>query len=83
VLFVNTRDKHKSKSYHQLATNVTYEVLTKCCYFLNRSQIKYGHPGLGLTGAFWISSQERLKGFAPNLPQMLLMSFRQSVSTFF
>jgi len=28
--------------YSKLATNVLYEVLTKCYYFLSRSKIQYG-----------------------------------------
>jgi len=32
--------------YSKLATNVPYEVPIKCCYFLNRSEIQYGRPGL-------------------------------------
>jgi len=32
--------------YSKLATNVPYEVLTKCCYFPRRSEIHYGRPGL-------------------------------------
>jgi len=32
--------------YSKLATNVHYEVPTKCCYILSRSEIQYGRPGL-------------------------------------
>jgi len=32
--------------YSKLATNIAYEVPTKCCYFLSRSKIQYGRPGI-------------------------------------
>jgi len=66
----------------KFATNVPYEVLTKCCYFLSWSEIRYGRPGLWLADTFWTSSQVRLKGSTPNLPQMFLMRSRPSVVTF-
>jgi len=39
--------------YSKLATHVPYEVLTKCCYFLNQSKIQYGHLGIWLADTFW------------------------------
>jgi len=68
--------------YYKLATNVPYEVPTKCCYFSSRSEIQYDRPGLWLADTYWTSSQERLKGFTPSLRQMFLMSSRPSVVTF-
>jgi len=38
--------------YSKLATNVPYEVSTKCCYFLSQSKIQYGCPGLQLADTF-------------------------------
>jgi len=39
--------------YSKPATNVPYEVpSTKCCYFLSRSEIHYGRPGLWLKGIY-------------------------------
>jgi len=32
--------------YSKLATNVPYEVPTKCCYFSSRSEFQYGRSGL-------------------------------------
>jgi len=32
--------------FSKLATNVPYEVPTNCCYFLSRSKMQYGCPGL-------------------------------------
>jgi len=54
--------------YSKLATNVSYEVPTKYCYFSSRSEIQYGRPGLWLADRFWTSSQELLKGSTLNLP---------------
>jgi len=68
--------------YYKLATNINYEVPTKCCYFSSRSKIQYGHPGLWLADTYWTSSQELLKGSTPNLPQMFLLRSRPSVVTF-
>jgi len=68
--------------YSKLATQVPYEVLTKCCYFLSRSEIQYGCPDLWLADTFWTSSQERLKGSTPILPQMFLMRSWPSLVTF-
>jgi len=61
--------------YSELATNVPYEVPTKYCYFSSWCEIQYGCPGLWLADTFWTSSQERLKGSTPNLPQIFLMRF--------
>jgi len=67
--------------YSILATNVPYKVPTKSYYFLNRSEIQYGRPGLWLADAFWIFPQERLKGPTSNLPPMFFMRSRPSVFT--
>jgi len=67
--------------YSKLVTNVPYKVPIKCCYFSSPSKIQYGHPGLWLADTFWTSSQERLKGSTPNLPQMCLMRSQPSVVT--
>jgi len=68
--------------YSKLATNVSCEVLTKCCYFLIWSEIQYGRPGLWLADTFSTSSQEWQMESTPNLPQMFLMRSRPSVVTF-
>jgi len=68
--------------YSNLATNFPYEVPTKYCYFWSRSEIQYGRPGLWLADTFSTSSQERLKGSTPNLPQMFFMMFQPSIVTF-
>jgi len=47
--------------YSKLDTNVPYQVRTMCCYFLCRSEIQYGHPGLWLANTF-STSQEWLQG---------------------
>jgi len=67
--------------YSKFATNIPYEVPTKYCYFSSWSEIQYGPPDLWLTNTFW-TSQERLKGSTPKLPQMLLMRSRPSIVTF-
>jgi len=67
--------------YSKLATPVFYEVPNKCCYFLSRSEIQYGHPSLFLADTF-STSQERLKGSAVNLTQMVLIRSWPSVVTF-
>jgi len=59
-----------------------YSKLAKCCYFLNRSEIQYGHHGLWLADTFWTSSQEWLKESTSNLPYMFLMRSWPSVVTF-
>jgi len=41
--------------YSKLVTNVPYEVPTKCCYFLSRSEIQFGHPGL------WLADRDLLQ----------------------
>jgi len=69
--------------YSKLATNVPYKVPTKCCYSLSRSEIQYGRSGIWLSDTFWTSSQERLKGSTPNLPQMFLMRSRASCIIFY
>jgi len=68
--------------YSKFATNVPYEVPTKCYYFLNRSEIQYGRPSLWLADTFWTSSQEWLKRSTPSLPQMFLMRSQPRVITF-
>jgi len=67
--------------YSKLATNVPYEVPTKCCYFESQSEIQYGCPGLWLADTFWTSSQEWLQGYTPNLPHIFLMRSWPSVVT--
>jgi len=69
--------------YSKLATNVSYEVLTKCYYFLSRSEIQYDRPDLWLADTFWTSSQEQHQWSSPNLPQMFLMRSWPSVVTFY
>jgi len=69
---LNFFSRTAERIYSNLATNVPYEVLTNCCYFLSRFEIQYDRPGLWLANTFW-TSQERLKGSTPNLPQMFLM----------
>jgi len=73
---LNFFSRMAERIYSKLATNVPYEAPTKCCYFLSRSEIQYGHLGLWLADKFWTSFQEGLKGsyskVATNVPYEIL-----------
>jgi len=64
--------------YSNLRTNVSYEVPTKCCYFLSRSEIQYGRPGLWLADTVSTSSQS-----TENLAQMYITGSWPSVVTYY
>jgi len=69
--------------YSKIGTNVTYEVLAKCCYFSCRSEIQYGHSDPWLTDIFSTSSQEGIQGSTPSLAQMYLTGSWPSVVTLY
>jgi len=54
-----------ARIYSKLGTNVPYTVPTKCCYFLCRSKIQNGHPGIWLANTF--STSKNVAVIYPNL----------------
>jgi len=57
-------------------------MIRRMCLLLAQVSLCHGAASGRQLFTFWISSQERLKGFTPNLPQMFLMRSRPSVVTF-
>jgi len=58
--------------YSKLATNVPYQVPTKRCYFLSRSEIQYGRPGLWYIFNFSRMAKEIYSKLVINVPYEIL-----------